>query len=162
MKDGRIVQVAAPLELYNHPANLFVAGFIGSPQMNFFPGTIQRTAAGLAFVETNLDATPLTLALTPRLAQKVEGRFGVPVVLGIRPENVRDATAPAGAASTASVTIDVIEPMGAETFLYLRTGATNFVARVPAQNRFTVGATLPVAFDLEHAHLFDAQTEQAL
>ncbi len=67
MKDGDIMQVATPLELYNHPANLFVAGFIGSPPMNFFPGTIQRADQHLIFVETNDQAPPLTLVLTDRL-----------------------------------------------------------------------------------------------
>src|SRR5882762_7895638 len=68
MKDGNIMQVAAPLELYNHPANLFVAGFIGSPPMNFFKGTIKRVGHHLGFVETNAKAPPLTLTLDERLS----------------------------------------------------------------------------------------------
>jgi len=84
MKDGRIMQVAEPLELYNHPENLFVAGFIGSPPMNFFPGTIQRTSHGFAFVEANPKTMPLTLALDGPLGGIRNPSGGHPGSLGRR------------------------------------------------------------------------------
>ncbi len=160
MKDGRIMQVAEPLELYERPENLFVAGFIGSPPMNFFRGTLRSGAGGaLHFVEAD-DANPVTVELPPVLAQRVRSRAGAAVVFGIRPEDVRSAAADATVHAHAKV--DVIEPMGAETFLYLATGATNFIARVPPGERFAVGQQARFSFDLTRAHLFDAASEEAL
>jgi multiple sugar transport system ATP-binding protein len=164
MKDGHIMQVAAPLELYNHPDNLFVAGFIGSPPMNFFRGTVRRDGGHLTFVETNAAAAPLTLALDEDLAKRAAGHVDQPVVFGVRPEAIHDlltVTAPA-AGRTAEVKVEVSEPMGSETLLYLDTGATSFVARVSPTDRFEAGQKVKVVFDLSHAHLFDAATELAL
>ncbi|HYP16093.1 MAG TPA: sn-glycerol-3-phosphate ABC transporter ATP-binding protein UgpC [Opitutus sp.] len=164
MKDGHIMQVAEPLTLYNHPANLFVAGFIGSPPMNFFKGTLQRGSRGLTFVETNSSAAPLTLALNPALSAKAAAYEGRGIVFGIRPENVHDTlTLPQPDPSrTAEVKVEVSEPMGAETYLYLDTGATSFIARVRPTDRFEVNQRVKVTFDLEQAHLFDPTTEAAL
>jgi len=164
MKDGDIMQVAEPLELYNHPANLFVAGFIGSPAMNFLRGTVRRAGDHVSFVEDNPAGAPLTLALDEALAVKSSGHLDKPVVLGIRPEGIRDAlqVAAPGPGRTAEVRVEVAEPMGAETLLYLYTGATSFVARVSPTDRFDAGQRIQVAFDLGQAHLFDAATELAL
>jgi multiple sugar transport system ATP-binding protein len=164
MKDGNIMQVAAPLELYNHPANLFVAGFIGSPPMNLFKGTIKRAGNSLTFVETNPKGTPLTLTLTERLASLAASRVDQPIVFGIRPEDVQDSltvTQP-DAARTAEVTVEVSEPMGAETFLYLNTQATSFIARVRPTDRFEPNQKIKVTFRVDQAHLFDPATEQVL
>jgi multiple sugar transport system ATP-binding protein len=162
MKDGRVMQVATPLELYNHPENLFVAGFIGSPPMNFFRGSVRRDGGDLLFIEDN-PARPLSLALEGVLAGKAADAVGRPVILGIRPEAIREAApAGAGAGSTAGVRVEVSEPLGPETLLYLDTGATSFVARVGPMDRFESGHTVTVAFDLARAHLFDAATELVL
>src|SRR5690606_14005179 len=88
MKDGRIMQVAEPLELYNHPANLFVAGFIGSPPMNIFKGTVKSGAQGIEFVETAKQGTPLTIPLNGALAAKAAAVLNKPIVFGIRPEDI--------------------------------------------------------------------------
>ncbi|MEO7413595.1 MAG: sn-glycerol-3-phosphate ABC transporter ATP-binding protein UgpC [Opitutaceae bacterium] len=164
MKDGNIMQVAAPLALYNHPANLFVASFIGSPAMNLFKGTIKRVANHLTFVETNAKSAPLTLVLNDRLSASAAPYVDKPVVFGVRPEDVQDAlsvTQP-DPARTAEVTVEVSEPMGAETYLYLDTGATSFIARVRPTDRFESNQKIRVTFSLENAHLFDAGTEQVL
>jgi len=164
MKDGNIMQVAAPLELYNRPANLFVAGFIGSPPMNFFKGRIARAGGRLAFVEDNTSGAPLTLPLTEELAKRAAAHVDQAVVFGVRPESVHDAltvTTP-DPALTAEVTVEVSEPMGAETLLYLDTGATSFIARVRPTDRFDAGQKVKVTFDVDQAHLFDPKTEQAL
>src|SRR5579859_2814965 len=87
MKDGNIMQVAEPLELYNRPANLFVAGFIGSPSMNFFKGRMRRAGDFLDFVEDNAAGTPLTLRLPGALAAKAAVLADKPVILGLRPED---------------------------------------------------------------------------
>jgi multiple sugar transport system ATP-binding protein len=164
MRDGRIMQVAEPLTLYDHPANLFVAGFIGSPPMNFFKGTIRRDGGHLSFVESGNSGTPLTLALTESLARQAAGHVDKPVIFGIRPENLHDVLTLASPdpARTAEVTVEVSEPMGAETYLYLQTGATSFIARVRPTDRFHVNQRIKVLFDIDHAHLFDPATEAVI
>ena len=156
--------VAENLELYDRPANLFVAGFIGSPPMNFFRGEIRREGSRLFFHETNPGPNALKLALTPVLMAKAGDQVDRAVVLGLRPENVIDArTMPApNPGNTATVMLEVAEPMGAETFLHLTTGATRFIGRFRPANRFAINQSLQVVFDLEQAHLFDPATEQAL
>jgi multiple sugar transport system ATP-binding protein len=164
MKDGNILQVAEPLALYNHPENLFVASFIGSPPMNLFKGAVEIGTGGIVFVEAGNPAAPLRLSLGDALAKKAAAHLGRPLVLGIRPEDVTDVLT-AGDADprrTAEVQIEVVEPMGPETFLYLRTGAHPLVARVRASDRFDPNHCLKVAFDMAKAHLFDAVTEQVL
>jgi multiple sugar transport system ATP-binding protein len=159
MKDGHIMQVAEPKELYNNPANLFVAGFIGSPPMNFLRGTIQSEGGRCIFVEDNLTNPPITITLNEKLAKKAASLTGKPVILGLRPEHVRHTVDGSGATL---LRIDVAEPMGAETLLYLTTGAHSLIARVDPNRRFEPNQDLSFAFDLEHAHLFDAASEQTL
>ena len=177
MKDGRIMQVAEPLQLYNQPDNLFVAGFIGSPQMNFFRGKIEREGGTTSFVEDSRGGTPLRLILPPDLVARASGHIGKTVVLGIRPEHLED-TVPAGnrkaagadlnigvaggTGAEATVRVDLSEPMGAETYLYLNTGTNAFTARVRPTDQYGVNAQVSVRFALQHAHLFDAETEQAI
>jgi multiple sugar transport system ATP-binding protein len=164
MKDGDIMQVAEPLTLYNHPANLFVAGFIGSPPMNLFKGTIKRAGNHLSFLETNPTGTPITVVLTESLSRRTSSYIDKPIVFGIRPENVQDSltvTQP-DPSCTIEVKVEVSEPMGAETYLYLDTGASSFIARVRPTDRFEVNQKVKVTFDMDQAHLFDPATEQAL
>jgi multiple sugar transport system ATP-binding protein len=167
MKDGRIMQVATPLELYNKPENVFVAGFIGSPPMNFFKGRLQKstTAAGLLeFTETNDKAAPVRITLDAALSAKGAAYAGKEIIFGVRPEDVLDTATSASPnpAHTAEVKVEVSEPMGAETYLYLSTGVTNFIARVRPTDRFDVGQSVNVTFKMEAAHLFDSATEQVL
>jgi multiple sugar transport system ATP-binding protein len=163
MKDGNIMQVAEPLTLYNQPANLFVAGFIGSPQMNFFKGTIRRTGNALSFVETS-SASPVSITLDETLSRKASAYLDKPIILGVRPENIQDSLTLSNPDPnrTAEVNVEVTEPMGAETYLYLTTGATSFIARVRPTDRFEVNQRIRVTFDLDHAHLFDPSTEATL
>jgi multiple sugar transport system ATP-binding protein len=164
MKDGDIVQVAEPLELYNRPRNLFVAGFIGSPPMNFFRGILAGTGARLRFTEDNPGTAPLTLELGGALSAAAAGHVGRTVILGVRPEAIRDALSAAApeAGTTAAAQVEVSEPMGSETLLYLTTGATSFVARVGPSDTFRVGQEVRVVFDLARAHLFDPTSGLAL
>jgi multiple sugar transport system ATP-binding protein len=164
MKDGNIMQVAAPLALYNHPDNLFVAGFIGSPPMNFFTGTLRRVGGHVSFVEDNPGERPLTVALDETLAGKSSAHLDRAIIFGVRPEAIHDSLTVASPdpARTAEVKVEVAEPMGSETLLYLDTGATTFIARVSPTDRFDAGQKVSVTFDLTHAHLFDPATELAL
>ena len=164
MKDGHILQVATPLELYNRPANVFVGGFIGSPPMNFFRGTLRSEGGRIQFTETNAPGAPVVLTLDERLARAGAAHVGRPVVFGISPENVRDSRTLASPEPSVSarVRVDVVEPMGAETHLFLDTGATAFITRVDPTRSYAVGEMLSVTFDLASAHLFDGETEAVL
>ncbi len=164
MKDGHIMQVAAPLDLYNHPANMYVAGFIGSPPMNFVKGRIKRTGGQLSFVEDNTRGTPVAVQLPDDLAQKASAYVDKPIVLGIRPEDAQDSLtlAAPNPAHTIEVTVEVSEPMGAETYLYLDTGAHSFIARVRASDRFDVNQKVKITFQMDKAKLFDPATENVL
>ena len=163
MRDGHIMQVAEPLELYNRPASLFVAGFIGSPPMNLFKGCIRRLDTQLTFVETNPSGKPVAVPLSDSLARRAEQYVDQPIIFGVRPEDVREgADATASASTHCEATIEVAEPMGAETYLYLTTGATSFIARVRPTEHFRIGQQIKISFDLEKAHLFDPSTEQVI
>jgi multiple sugar transport system ATP-binding protein len=162
MKDGAIMQVAEPLELYNNPANLFVAGFIGSPPMNFFRGMLRQDGTCVIFSETNPGRRPVTLPLHHALSLRAAHHLGKPVVLGVRPENVTVAPQASAHTVAAEAIIEVIEPMGPETYLYLSSGATSFVARVAPGGDFVVGQRIRASFDLDKVRLFDAGTEQSL
>ncbi len=155
MKDGVIMQVATPLELYHRPKNLFVAGFIGSPPMNFLRGRIQA-GAGATFVEGDEGKPGVRLELPAELARRAAGR---PVILGIRPEDVSVA-APGETGIEAKV--ELFEPMGAEAYVHASTGLNTLVARVSPEGKFEVGQGVRLKFDLERAHVFDAGTEQVL
>lgn len=163
MKDGHIMQVAEPLTLYNEPDNLFVAGFIGSPPMNFFKGSVQRIEGRLWFVESDERST-LKIQLDETLSQRAQAHLGKPLIFGIRPEDIEDAqiavNAPAG--QVADVRVDLSEPMGAETYLYLSTQKTSFIARVHPTARYQSGEAVKVVFKLDHAHLFDAVSEKVI
>jgi multiple sugar transport system ATP-binding protein len=148
MKDGRIEQTGSPLELYDHPANLFVAGFIGSPAMNFLPGTLRRDASA-ARVELG-DGTRLE---APANAGGVDGQ---PVIMGMRPEHLSLAT------SGIPAKVVVIEPTGADTFVACRHEGTELSVVFRERHEFAPGSTIHLQPDVQRAHLFDAGTGQRL
>ncbi len=155
MKDGRIEQTGSPLELYDHPANLFVAGFIGSPAMNFLPGTLRRDGAG-AKVEL-ADGTRLAAPLN------AAGADGQSVVYGTRPEHlilIEGGGENAGGGIATEVV--VVEPTGAETFVACRHHGSELAAVFRERHAFTPGSTIHLQPDLQRAHLFDAQSGQRL
>ena len=157
MKDGFIQQVAAPLDLYDHPANKFVAGFIGSPPMNFFKGRLEGRGNDLVFHEGTF-----SVPLPAEHARKLAGRAGQEVELGIRPEAISERGANADPALVITAGLEVTEPMGAETYLYLNTGHNSFIARVGAQSRAEVGQRVEVALDLAKCRVFDKATEATI
>ncbi|MSU72673.1 MAG: sn-glycerol-3-phosphate ABC transporter ATP-binding protein UgpC [Opitutus sp.] len=160
MKEGGIMQVDVPLALYNRPANLYVAGFIGSPPMNFFPGRIVRDGDILVFLERNGGERPARVALDARLSGLAAAQVDRDVVFGIRPENVSRSRGAAAAPCRALV--EICEPMGAETHVHLSTGVNSFIARVPPTDHFAPGQWIEVMFDLAHAHLFDEASGASL
>ena len=164
MKDGLIQQVAEPIALYDNPKNMFVAGFIGSPPMNFFKGKIEQRDGGLWFVEDAGVASGFKLRIPDEMAKKLAGRAGQPIVFGSRPEDINDKQNASFAKpdQTAAATVEVVEPMGAEIYLYLNTGKHSFVARVNVHQQADVGQKLDMAFDMRKCHFFDSQSEQAI
>ncbi len=163
MKDGDIMQVDGPLELYNQPRNMFVAGFIGSPPMNFFKGHIIDRGGQLFFHEAGGADASFTITLDRRLAEQAAAYVGRSVVFGIRPEDIFDATAEEAVAGTEVLAkIDVAEPMGAETYLYFDTASHHFIGRVGGDYKYEMGREMRVGFNLLKVHLFDPETELTL
>jgi multiple sugar transport system ATP-binding protein len=164
MKDGVIQQVDEPIALYDNPKNMFVAGFIGSPPMNFFHGKIEQRAGGLWFVEASAGngRGGFAIPVDNGMAKKLIDFAGKPVVFGCRPEDVRQSAAAVSADHSIPAIVEVVEPMGAEIYLYLNTGSHSFIARVHAHDKAQVNQRLTMAFNMQKCHFFDAQTEQAI
>src|SRR5215510_5972194 len=156
---GVLQQLDTPQNLYDSPANLFVAGFIGSPAMNFFPGRL-RKEDGKLLVETG----DFVVGIPAKKAKPYEALAGKDVVFGIRPENIHDVDyVPSGIDSEkVAVKVDVTELMGNEIFLYLVSGKNTFVSRVDPRSKLRVGQQASVAFDMDSFHIFDAATEMAI
>jgi multiple sugar transport system ATP-binding protein len=159
MRDGRILQIDSPLNLYNRPANQFVAGFIGSPSMNFVRGTVRPTPEGLEF-----DEGQIRFAVPDEWVQDLRGHAGRQVTLGIRPEDIHGpgSARPAGPSASITARVEVVEPMGNEVLLYLSTGGTSLVARVGPQYMPQIGQQVEMAAEVGKAHFFDCDTEASL
>ncbi len=159
MKDGVIQQVADPLNLYEHPVNKFVASFIGSPPMNFLNGNIVHLDGHLWFQNG-----PFRVRVSDPMAPKLTRFVNHEIVFGIRSEDIYDKlfTSAASPDNTVRATCEVIEPMGAEAYLYLRCGSNAFIARVSGNIRPGVNQDLDLVFDMAQAHFFDKETEEAV
>jgi len=159
MHDGLVQQVDAPLNLYGKPANLFVAGFIGSPAMNFLRSKlVQRNGA------IEVDAGTFRLPVPADIAQEARPWIGQEVVFGIRPEDIQDRALwrdapPEWAVGT---TVDVHEPIGSDIILHLSAGDHAVIARVDAHSVARMGRPLEVVFNMRKMHLFNPQTSQAI
>lgn len=162
MKDGDIMQVAEPLDLYNKPENMFVAGFIGSPPMNFFPGVcIDKNGSTYFEEEPASKGEAFTLKLEGNMVRAAESQGSKPSVFGIRPEHI-EVSATTSETSIDAV-IDVAEPMGAETYLYLKTPTNrSFIAKVQADHAFKIGQSVHLQFDQHRAALFDQESEKVI
>lgn len=145
MRDGRIEQTGSPLDLYDMPANQFVAGFIGSPSMNFLPCTVRRQG-GVPRLEL-FDGTMLDAPLGSG------GSDGQAAVFGTRPEHLTLADAGGIAAR-----VVVMEPTGMDTFVACKNGSTDLSAVFRERHNFEIDSTIHLIPDLSRAHLFDAQT----
>jgi multiple sugar transport system ATP-binding protein len=161
LKDGILQQEpSAPQELYDHPENMFVAGFIGSPPMNFFDATVGGSGENLT-----LDAGSFKVAVPASIARDVAAYTGKEVVFGIRPEHISDSRyTPAHIDTTnkAMVNVEVVEPMGSEVYIYLSSGTQSFQARVDSRTRVRPNDQIEVVFDTEHLHVFDKQTQVSI
>ncbi|WDU83167.1 ABC transporter ATP-binding protein [Caloramator sp. Dgby_cultured_2] len=161
IKDGVIQQIAAPQDIYEHPANLFVAGFIGSPQMNFIDAKIVKEGDNLFIVFGNVK-----LPIPQDKAKVIEekGYIGKEVIFGIRPEHIDDSTdfITAHKESIIEAKVEVIEHMGAETYLYVVCEGKNITARVEPTSKAKVDETIKLAIDMNKMHVFDKETELAI
>lgn len=161
MKDGIVQQIDTPLAIYNKPANKFVAGFIGSPTMNFFSGHISTSTSGtLLFQRSSGD---FSLPLSPHHLPSVESYQNKEIILGIRPEYI---SAKPHDSHTQKVSVHVLvrEPVGNEIFIYFTIGNSNdqYVARIAAHVDVPVGKMFDVYVDTSKLHFFDAATGKSL
>ncbi|HEX2994743.1 MAG TPA: TOBE domain-containing protein, partial [Anaerolineales bacterium] len=152
-------QVDSPQNLYDHPNNLFVAGFIGTPAMNFFPGKLRKDNGKLV-----VDTGDFVIAIPSKKAKPYENLVGKDIIFGIRPENIHDADFIPSNIDTekVAVKVDLTELMGNEILLYMVSGKNTFVARVDPRSQLRVGQQAEVAFDMDNFHIFDAATEEAI
>jgi multiple sugar transport system ATP-binding protein len=157
MKDGILQQVETPQTLYDRPGNIFVAGFIGSPSMNFFE--MQLIPSGDGLYAQN-EALRLPLGRHTALKDYV----GKSIVVGLRPEDIYDAdfVALGIKAATLEAKVDVTELMGNEIFLYLLNGTQSFIARVDPRSRARAGNTVTLTVNLDKLHFFDKDSERAI
>ncbi|MFK0207047.1 ABC transporter ATP-binding protein [Agrobacterium sp. NPDC090283] len=161
MKDGHIQQVDTPQNLYDRPVNMFVAGFIGAPQMNMLPVTLRRDADRFVAL---FDGTllPLPAGIDTARLLPYEGKD---IILGIRPENFHEfapADIDAANVSPFRATVELAEPMGSEVHLNLVSGGRNLVARVSPRFRAKIGDPVELVADLTNAQLFDPATERSI
>jgi multiple sugar transport system ATP-binding protein len=157
MKDGVVQQVGEPMELYSRPANRFVAGFIGSPAMNFAEVTIAEANGALW-----ADAAGLRIRIPSKKQQALQPYAGSRVTLGVRPEALRVARGGDLADYAFDAVADVVEPLGNEILLNVRAGTTAMVARLDPATRLKVHETVRLAFDAERLHFFDPGSEAAI
>ena len=158
MKDGFVQHIGSPKEVYDTPVNVFVAGFIGSPAMNFFNVTLQDG------VITNGEGLKLTLPAGKRRVLEDKGYNGKELIFGIRPEDIQSEqividTNPTWAVKAAVV---VSELLGAETMLYSKVGGTEFISRVDARDFHSPGEVIDLAFNMNKSHFFDMQSQDVI
>ncbi|HEY3332864.1 MAG TPA: sn-glycerol-3-phosphate ABC transporter ATP-binding protein UgpC [Capsulimonadaceae bacterium] len=167
MKDGVLQQCDSPMEIYRKPVNLFVAGFIGTPSMNFLPGTVTESIDG----ELVVDVKAFTFDIPAEHKERVAGMKGRKVILGMRPADMFDASLknPVGVSARNCLTalVDVVEPMGDIVTAYLKVGdagvcEVDLVATLDGQTGAKSGAKMSVLVDVSRSHLFDAETEEAI
>jgi len=159
MKSGVIQQVADPIEIYDQPRNKFVAGFIGSPPMNFMQGKITKKDGRIYF-----DEGKIQVKAVEDMHKELSPYIGKELVLGIRSEDIYDKlfVSEAPPENIVRVTCEVFEPMGSEVYLYLNTGRHTFIARVGAHDRPQINQDMDLVFDMSKVHFFDKDTEQTI
>jgi multiple sugar transport system ATP-binding protein len=164
LKDGALQQFGTPSEIYNNPANLFVADFMGSPSMNLLTARVGGSAGSVEVSLARPDATPLTLAI-PSAPGGLHSFIGKEVVFGIRPEALTDldsADKHARSIAEGDCLIEVVEPAGSDTFAVTKLGDKEVVARLRADARIAAGQTSRLAFNLDKAVFFDPQSQQRI
>jgi multiple sugar transport system ATP-binding protein len=160
LRNGNIEQVGSPSELYERPRNLFVAGFIGSPTMNFVPARLAGENGGLAVIPEG--GPPLKV---PRnRVDDYAAHAGRSVILGLRPEHITNAWTEGDRSALVplALSVEIAEPLGADTLIFSRLGGKEIICRTTPQAGATVGAAIQLQVDMNHMHLFDPDTTLAL
>ncbi|MBI3159242.1 MAG: sn-glycerol-3-phosphate ABC transporter ATP-binding protein UgpC [Chloroflexi bacterium] len=159
MNAGILQQIDSPQNLYDHPRNKFVAGFIGSPAMNFFEAKVARQDGRLL-----IDAGTFAVEIPKERAGIYESHTGKAVTFGIRPEDIHnpDFSPPNIVPARVEAGVEVTELMGNEIFVYLKNGDHNFVARVDPRSRYGYGDKVQIAFNMANMHVFDREDEEAI
>jgi multiple sugar transport system ATP-binding protein len=160
MQHGTLQQTGKPLEVYGRPANRFVAGFIGSPAMNFIEATLVAEDGGWFIA-----ADGFRVRAPETFRSRLESHAGRPVIFGVRPEDmaVHDPATGASNGNTVTARADVVETLGSEIFVYLTCGANNVVARMEVPDRpLTVGQTLEMDLKMSNTHIFDKETSRTI
>jgi multiple sugar transport system ATP-binding protein len=156
MKDGIVQQVDTPLNLYQNPANIFVAGFICSPSMNFAKGTLMKNK------NLEFHCKDFKLAFDKISSKELKISEKKDIILGIRPEHLSIRQEAENHWPEVPVEVEVIEPMGNESYMYGRAGDQSFVLRGPLSPEIKVSDVIPVYFNVEKMHFFDPVTEETL
>jgi len=156
---GLLQQIDTPQTLYDYPDNLFVAGFIGSPAMNFFPATLRKDGSDLY-----VDGGSFRLKVPADRRDAYMKEVAHPIIFGIRPENIHNPefAPPSIIAEPVECVVDVTELMGNEIFVYLKTGDNSFVARVDPRTRYQINQKVQVVFNMSAMHIFNRETEKAI
>src|SRR5581483_3343436 len=158
MKDGVVQQVGDPLTVYAKPRNRFVAGFIGSPAMNFIDCTVTGSDGTLS-----VDAPGgFLLAVPPAMRASLDRYRGKPVILGVRPEDIREGTPADPKEYQVEAVVEVVEPLGNEILIDVKVGPNPLVARVPPTSRVRMRERIRLSLDPDRLHFFDTDTEQAI
>jgi multiple sugar transport system ATP-binding protein len=159
MSAGELQQIDTPFNLYHNPRNVFVAGFVGSPSMNFFDATLKEED-GRVVIQTGAFRVPLS----PSASAIYRAYVGKRVIFGIRPDDIHDVDyqPPGIIPAVVEANVDVVEQMGNEMILYLEEQGKTFIARTDPRTQARVGQRLGVAINTANIHLFDADTEQSL
>jgi multiple sugar transport system ATP-binding protein len=156
MRDGLIQQIGSPLELYDRPANKFVGGFIGSPAMNFFEARLNGDGDVVS-----LHAGDIRLDLPPEKSELLAGYRNRQVIVGIRPEDLK-VTAEHTEGKTLQGSVEVVEPIGNETYVDFNAGSFSLMAAVGRKSGIKAHSNLVVTPAMENLHLFDAESEKAI
>ncbi|MEA2007771.1 MAG: sn-glycerol-3-phosphate ABC transporter ATP-binding protein UgpC [Chloroflexota bacterium] len=156
---GVLQQIDTPQNLYDKPVNLFVAGFIGSPAMNFFNAEIRKESNDII-----IDANTFTVAVPEDRKESLQNYIDKQVIFGLRPEDIHDPHyAPPGITpQEIEAEVDITELMGNEIFLFLKSGEHNFIARVDPRTKASMGDTIQVAFNMDSMQIFDKETEKVI
>jgi len=156
---GLLQQVDTPQNLYDTPDNLFVAGFIGSPAMNFFNAQIHKEGNDIL-----VDADAFTVTVPEDRKETLQPYINKHVIFGLRPEDIHDPHfAPPGITpQEIEAEVDITELMGNEIFLFLKSGQHNFIARVDPRTKADMGDTIKIAFNMDNMHIFDKETEKII
>lgn len=155
LNEGELQQIDSPFNLYHNPRNMFVAGFIGSPSMNFFDATLTRENGNIV-----VDTGAFSVTIPASKAEQFHGSRDGDVVCGIRPEDIHDTNyLPQGITpANLSTQVEVVEQMGNEVIIYLEKDGKNFIARTDPRTQAQVGGELGVTFNLDNIHIFNVDT----